>query len=110
MASVQRELQEMQTLLSTFGPTDEQDTTTTEIKTDLCTTTVEKNASRDGDDGYLNAEFESALTELYNIEGDGMLSALVYYYNVLRVHNGQTNMTEDLSYHVRTILYKLHFQ
>ena len=80
MASAQRELQEMQTLLSTFGSTDGQDTTTTEIKTDLCTTTVEQNAPRDGDDGYLNAEFESALTELYNIEGDGMLSALVYYY------------------------------
>ena len=109
MASAQRELQEMQTLLSTFGPIVEQDTTTTE-RTDLCTTTVEQNAPRDGDDGYLNAEFESALTELYNIEGDGMLSALVYYYNVLRVHNGQTNMTEDLSYHVHTILYKLHFQ
>ncbi len=69
MASAERELQEMQALLSTFGPI-EQDITASSEKTDLCTSTVEQNSPKESDRGYLSAEFESALSELHSIEGE----------------------------------------
>ncbi len=70
MASAERELQEMQALLSTFGPIEQEYITTSSEKTDVCTSTVEQNSPKENDRGYLSAEFESALSELYSIEGE----------------------------------------